>query len=84
MSWVPVILANHEAEIRRIMVQNQPQANSSQDPISKTPLRKKRAGGVAQVVDPEFKSHTSKKKNKISFHFCRQMLCSVTFHMTLD
>jgi hypothetical protein len=32
---MPVILAIQEAEIRRITVQSQSQANSSQDPISK-------------------------------------------------
>jgi hypothetical protein len=31
------------------------QANSSQDPISKKPITKKRAGGVAEGVGPEFK-----------------------------
>jgi hypothetical protein len=30
-------------------------SNRSQDPISKKPSTKKRAGGVAQGVDPEFK-----------------------------
>jgi hypothetical protein len=33
----PVILAAQEAEIRRIAVQSQPEANSSQDPILKIP-----------------------------------------------
>jgi hypothetical protein len=34
--WLtPIILANQEAEIRRIMVQSQPWANSSGDPMSK-------------------------------------------------
>jgi hypothetical protein len=36
--WLkPIILATQEEEIRRIMVQSQPWANSSQDPISKNP-----------------------------------------------
>jgi hypothetical protein len=53
--WLtPIILATQEAEIRRIVVQSQPQANSSQDPISKKSLHKK-AGGVVQGVGPEFK-----------------------------
>jgi hypothetical protein len=48
--WLtPVIIATQEAEIRRIMVQNQSQANSLQNPILKK-LITKRAGGVAQVV----------------------------------
>jgi hypothetical protein len=38
---MPVILATQEAEIRRITVQSQPQANSSQDPISKKIHHKK-------------------------------------------
>jgi hypothetical protein len=32
------------------------QANSSQDPISKNPIIKNWAGGVAQCEGPEFKS----------------------------
>jgi hypothetical protein len=32
---MPVIITTQEAAIRRIMVQSQPQANSSEDPISK-------------------------------------------------
>jgi hypothetical protein len=39
------------------------QANSSQDPISKNPSQK-RAGGVAQCVNPEFKPQYHKKKKK--------------------
>jgi hypothetical protein len=35
--FMPVILAAQEAEIRRISDRRQPQANSSQDPISKKP-----------------------------------------------
>jgi hypothetical protein len=35
-----VILASQEAEIRRISVQSQPQANGSRDPISKKPITK--------------------------------------------
>jgi hypothetical protein len=38
-------------------------ANSWQDPILKNPSQK-RAGGVAQGVDPEFKSQYHKKKKK--------------------
>jgi hypothetical protein len=34
---MPIILATQEAEIRRIEVRSQPQANSSGDPTSKTP-----------------------------------------------
>jgi hypothetical protein len=40
--WLtPMILAPQDAEIRRIWVPRQPQANSSRDPISKTPITKK-------------------------------------------
>jgi hypothetical protein len=40
--WLkPVILAVQETEIRRITVQCQPTANSSQDLISKKPITKK-------------------------------------------
>jgi hypothetical protein len=38
-------------------------ANSLQDPISKKP-NTKRAGGVAQGLDPELKPSTTKKKKK--------------------
>jgi hypothetical protein len=44
------------------VVQSQPgQINSLRDPISKNPSQK-RAGGVAQVVDPEFKPVPREKK----------------------
>jgi hypothetical protein len=40
--WLtPIILATQEAEIRKMVVQSQPWANSSQDPIAKKPLTKK-------------------------------------------
>jgi hypothetical protein len=46
-------------------------ANSSQDPISKNPSPKKKAGGVAQGVGPEFKLQYRKtnhnKNNNILF-----------------
>jgi hypothetical protein len=38
---VAIILATQEAKIRRITVQNQPQANSLRDSISKKPISKK-------------------------------------------
>jgi hypothetical protein len=39
------------------------QTNSSRDPISKIPKTKK-AGGMAQGVNPEFKPQYHKKKKK--------------------
>jgi hypothetical protein len=55
---MPVILATQEAEIRRIEVQTQPR-QIVQETISKI-LNTKRAGGVAQGVDAEFKPSTAK------------------------
>jgi hypothetical protein len=40
------------------------QANSSWDPISKKNLFQKKAGGVAQGVDPEFKPSTAKQQQQ--------------------
>jgi hypothetical protein len=63
---MPVILATQKAEIRRITVQSQSLANSSQNPISK----KTRADGVAQGVDPRASpsnAKTSKKTLKAAF-----------------
>jgi hypothetical protein len=39
--WTHLIPATQEAEIRRIAVQSQPQANGSQDPVSEISNRKK-------------------------------------------
>jgi hypothetical protein len=47
--FTPVILLTQEAEIRRIMVQSQPRQIVDENPSQK------RAGGMAQGVDPEFK-----------------------------
>jgi hypothetical protein len=41
------------------------QANSSRDPTLKKTHHKNRAGGVAQVVGPEFNPQYHKKKKKI-------------------
>jgi hypothetical protein len=52
---MPVILASQEAEIRRIMVQSQPLQMVHETLFQKKPITKKRTGGVAQGVGPEFK-----------------------------
>jgi hypothetical protein len=51
---MPIILASQEAEIRRIAVRSQPRQTVLKTLSQKT-LHKKRAGGVAQGVGPEFK-----------------------------
>jgi hypothetical protein len=72
--WLmPVILATQAAEIRRIMVQSQPGQIVYKTPSQKY-LTKKRAGGGAQGVGPEFKpqyhTHTHKKnQNRILYLF---------------
>jgi hypothetical protein len=45
----PVLLATQDAEIRKIMVQRQSQANNLQDPILKNPTHT-RAGGEDVVI----------------------------------
>jgi hypothetical protein len=68
--FTPVILAAQEAEIRRIMVQNQP---GQIDPILKKTHHKERAGGVAQGIGsgfkPQYHTHTHTKGNILSSHF---------------
>jgi hypothetical protein len=68
--WLtPVILVTQEAEIRRIEVRRQPrkivQETLSQKNLSHT---KKRSGGVAYGVGPEFKPwyHQKKKKKNLT------------------
>jgi hypothetical protein len=61
---MPGIPATQEAETRRIEVPSQPPANSLRDPISKKPFTNKRASGVAQGVDPEFKLEYHEKKKE--------------------
>jgi hypothetical protein len=63
--WLtPVILATEEAEIRRIVVQNHPGQIVHKTPSQKYLTHKKRAGGVAQGIIPEFKPSYHKKKKK--------------------
>jgi hypothetical protein len=53
--WLtPVILATQEVEIKRITFQSQPRQIDHKTLSRKKPSQK-RAGGVAQGVDPEFK-----------------------------
>jgi hypothetical protein len=58
-TFTPVILATQEAEIRRMAVQSQPREIVCETLSHKTPS-KKRAGGVNQVVGPEFKPQYQK------------------------
>jgi hypothetical protein len=59
---MPVILATQGDQEDRSS--KSAQASSSKDPISKKPITK-RADGVAQGIDPEFKSQYHKKETKI-------------------
>jgi hypothetical protein len=63
--WLtPVILATQEAEIRRIAVWSLPGQIVCETLSQKKSLHKKRAGGVAWDVGPEFKPQCWKKKKK--------------------
>jgi hypothetical protein len=59
----PVTLATQEAEVRRIVVQCQPKQIVPKT-LSQKNTSQKRAGGMAQGVDSEFKpqNHTHTKK----------------------
>jgi hypothetical protein len=60
--WLsPVILATHEADIRRIAVQSQPGQIVCENLSWKKPSQKG-ADGVAQDVGPELKPQYHKKK----------------------
>jgi hypothetical protein len=59
---MPVILATWEAEIRRIMVQDQSGQTVKETPISKI-TRAKRAGDMAQAVEHLVCEHKSLSSN---------------------
>jgi hypothetical protein len=61
---MPVILATQQAEIR-IMVQSQPRQIVRKPLSRENSSHKKRAGGMAQDVGPEFKPQYCKKKLKL-------------------
>jgi hypothetical protein len=63
--WIkPVTLTTWEAEIRKNMVQSQPRHTVPATPCLEKTLHKKRSGGVAEGVGPEFKPETHQKKKK--------------------
>jgi hypothetical protein len=65
---MPVILGTQEAEIWRITVQSQPGQTVHETLSQKNPSQK-RAGGVAQGVDPKSKPQDHKKKrNKTTLY----------------
>jgi hypothetical protein len=57
---MPIILATQEAELRSMAVQSQPR-EVVRKTLSKKNSSQKRAGGVFQGVDPEFKPQYWKK-----------------------
>jgi hypothetical protein len=59
----PLILATHEAEIRKIVVRSQPRQIVHKS-LSRERSSQKRAGGVAQGVGPEFKPQYHKKRKE--------------------
>jgi hypothetical protein len=59
----PIVPATQEAEIRSITVRSQP-GQVVYETLSQKTHHKKRAGGAAQGVDPEFKPQYQKKKKK--------------------
>jgi hypothetical protein len=57
---MPIIPATQEAAIRRITVQSQP-GQMVHKTLSRKKNHKKRAGGMAQGIGPEFKPQYHKK-----------------------
>jgi hypothetical protein len=67
---MPVILPTQKAKIRRTEVQSQPREIVWETHLKKTyhqKKKKKRAGGVAQRIAPEFKPQYRKKKKGLLF-----------------
>jgi hypothetical protein len=62
---MPVILATQEVEIRRTVVQSQPRQIVPETLSQKPIMKKRRAGGVAQGIGPEFKSQYCQKKKSV-------------------
>jgi hypothetical protein len=59
--WLtPIIPSNQEAEIRRIVVQSQPEEIVCETLSQKKTFTTKRVGGTAQGVGPEFKPQNHK------------------------
>jgi hypothetical protein len=56
-------------------------ANSSRDSILKKSITKKRAGGVAQVIGPEFKLQYREKKKKVGKCYCCTLVLCPSFYM---
>jgi hypothetical protein len=68
---MPIILATQEAEIRRIMVQSQPWANSLQTPSQKKkkkPSQKRAAGSGSRCKSCVQTPVLPKKQNKKRIH----------------
>jgi hypothetical protein len=78
MSWalelMPVILATQEAEIKRILIRSLT-GQIVHETISPKHPSQKRAGGMTQGVDPEFKTPglPKKKKKKSRKHLSRDL-----------
>jgi hypothetical protein len=80
-----VILATQEAEIRKITVRRQPRQIVLLDPITVKPITKRRAGGVAQGIGPEFKPQCHKKKTcRVHSHHTHWLQDALLLHYYLN
>jgi hypothetical protein len=66
---MPIILFTQEPEIRKIAVQSHPIVNEIRSQKKKN--HKKRAGGVAQGIGPEFKPQYCQKKKNSQHHIIK-------------